>query len=266
MTKLLHKELTGEIIGAYYEVYNHTSRVYPEYIYEQALIEELKRRGCPATRQNEYQIYYKERLVGLQRLDIFVVQEVVVENKVVEELLPIHRAQCYSYLKTVSKPVGLLFNFGSEKPEFARLFSDPDRQASTSSIQSDPEIDMDANWLYPELTYSIMGGLYEVYNLLGPGYVHRIYSKACQHELSLRGHNVWYGKSIEVEYKDTIVGNISLGHLHVDDKVMVFPIARRSVDDLHLDNVKEWLRMNSVDIGIVANFNAVRLDFLTVRS
>ena len=34
MTELLHKELTGAIIAAYYEVYNHTSRTFPEYIKE----------------------------------------------------------------------------------------------------------------------------------------------------------------------------------------------------------------------------------------
>ena len=81
MTELLYKELTGAIIGAYYEVYNHTSRTYREYIYESALMEELRRRGLPTTRQDEYQIIYKERLVGKQRLDLFVVQEIVVENK-----------------------------------------------------------------------------------------------------------------------------------------------------------------------------------------
>ncbi len=48
MTELLHKELTSAIIGAYYEVYNHTSRIYPEHIYERAMMEEVQRRGYPA--------------------------------------------------------------------------------------------------------------------------------------------------------------------------------------------------------------------------
>ena len=66
--ELPHKELTGAIIGAYYEVYNYTSRTHPEYIYERAMIEELRRRGYPTIRQDEYRIFYRERLVGLQRL------------------------------------------------------------------------------------------------------------------------------------------------------------------------------------------------------
>jgi hypothetical protein len=28
MSELIHRELTGDIIGAYYEVYNHTHRIH----------------------------------------------------------------------------------------------------------------------------------------------------------------------------------------------------------------------------------------------
>src|SRR5512145_610924 len=119
MTKLQHEALTGTIIGAYYEVYNHTARTYPEYIYEQAMIKELRQRGLPVEQQDEYQIFYKEYSIGSQRLDLFVVQEIVVEIKVVETLRPRHKAQAHSYVKTVDKQVGLLFNFGGQQPEFS---------------------------------------------------------------------------------------------------------------------------------------------------
>ena len=125
MSNLIHQELTGAIIGAYYEVYNHTSRTYPEYIYERAMMEELRRRDMPTTRQDEYRIIYKDKLVGLQRLDLFVVQEIAVEIKVAEELTRLHKAQTISYLKVVDKPVGLLLNFGKSEPELNRLYFNP---------------------------------------------------------------------------------------------------------------------------------------------
>src|SRR5262245_4621499 len=130
MAELVHKELTGAIIRAYYEVYNHTSRTLPEAMYERALIQELQGRGYTTQQQDEYQIVYKERLVGIQRLDLFVVGEVVVENKVAERLNLLHMAQGLSYLKTVNKKVGLLFNFGGSKPEFERLYFDPSQRRS----------------------------------------------------------------------------------------------------------------------------------------
>jgi hypothetical protein len=51
MAKLLYEDLTGEIIGAYYEVYNGLSRTFPEFIYERAMMQELGRRGVDCTQQ-----------------------------------------------------------------------------------------------------------------------------------------------------------------------------------------------------------------------
>ncbi len=266
MTELLHKELTGAIIGAYYEVYNHTSRNYPEYIYERAMIQELQQRGYPTTQQDEYRIIYKECLVGVQRLDLFVVQEVVVENKVAEQLAPLHKAQGLSYLKTVGKTVGLLFNFGSRDPEFDRLYFNPaNRKPASANVLPSADIPS-ADWLYPDLTYSIVGGLYEVHNVLGPGFVHRIYANACHQELRLRGLASKPVKRMQVAYKGSVVGDIAFGHLMVEGKVIVFPVALRDIQAVHLDSVKDWLRRCDIRSGIVANFDALRLQTVFVRA
>lgn len=267
MTELLHKELTGAIIGTYYEVYNHTSRTYPEYIYERAMMEELRRRGYPATCQDEYRIFYKGRLVGLQRLDLFVVEEIVVENKVAEHLSPLHKAQGLSYLKTVGKMVGLLFNFRSKEPEFDRLYFNPaEREPMSSETIPLEEVTPSDDWLYRDIAYSIVGGLYEVHTILGPGFVHRIYANACYHELELRGLAAKPAKRMQVAYKGVAIGDIAFAHLVVEDKVMVFPAALRDVRAIHLDNLKNWMRICSVQLGILANFNAVRLEVVFVRA
>ena len=186
MADLLHKEITGAIIGAYYEVYNHTARMYPEYIYERAMVEELRQQGYSTTRQDEYKIFYKERLVGLQRLDLVVVHEVVVENKAVEKLSALNRAQGLSYLKTTGKAVGLLLNFGGAEPDFDRLYFDPAKRNPSVEKPAPPEVEASPDWIYPELAYAITGALYEVHSTLGPGYVQRIYANACYYELGLQ--------------------------------------------------------------------------------
>jgi len=267
MAELLHQDLTGDLIGAYYEVYNHTPRTYPEHIYESALEVEIRRRGHEVTRQDEYQIFYKERLVGLQRLDLFVVQEVVVENKVIEHLIPLNKAQGMSYLKTVSKQVGLLFNFGGEKPEFDRLYFDqvartpvPPAKLPLEGMTPSPD------WLYPDLSYAILGGLFEVHTALGPGFVHRIYGNACHHELRLRGLAVKRVRRMTVRYKDVVIGSVAFGHLVVDGQAMVFPVALRDLRQVRLDSLKDWMRACDIRLGILANFNAVRLDVVFVRA
>lgn len=267
MPELLHKELTHTIIAAYYEVFNHTSRTYPEYIYERAMIEELRRQGISASRQDEHRITYKDKLVGLQKLDLFVAQEVAVENKVVGQLTRLHKAQTISYLKTVDKPVGLLLNFGNSQPEFNRLHFNPAKKATAIAQEmAKKEISPSPDWLYPDLVYQMVGGLYEVHTRLGAGFVHRIYANACTHELRLRGLAVKTNKRLQVTYKNIIIGDVAFGHLLVEGKVMVFPVAIGDVQDIQLNNLKEWMRQSQIQLGILANFDAVHLEIVYVRA
>ena len=264
MPEPVHQELTGDIIGAYYEVYNHAPRIYPEYIYEQAMMEELHLHGRATTRQDKYRILYKERLVGVQRLDLFVAQEVAVELKVVERLTPLHKAQCISYLKTVDMPVGLLLNFGSRTPEFNRLYFDPAKRAS--ALPGKKAITPSPDWLYPDLAYQIMGGLYEVHTILGAGFVHRIYANACYHELGLRGLAAKPAKRVQVTYKGVVIGDVAFGHIVAEGRIMVFPVAIGDISAIHLGSLKDWMRLCDIQLGILANFDAIHLDVVFVRT
>jgi GxxExxY protein len=228
------------------------------------MIEELRLRDLAVIQQDEYTIYYKERIVGKQRLDLFVVQEVVVENKVAEHLTALHRAQCASYLKTVGKPVGLVFNFGSDAPDFERVYMDPARVKPAPAVP--PPQDASDDRLYPDLSNAILGALFEVHSIIGPGFVHRIYGNACHHELTLRGLAAIPAKRIQVAYKDIILGDIAFGHLTVEGKVMVFPAAYRDASVIHYDTLKYWMRLSGIRLSILANFNATRLQLMFVRA
>ena len=99
MTELMHQALTERIIGIYYSVYNRLGQAFPETIYERAMMVLLERWGIPCVRQDEYEISYKDRLVGYS-LDIFVAGNVVVEIKVAPGITRLHQAQrlCISRL------------------------------------------------------------------------------------------------------------------------------------------------------------------------
>ena len=263
MPKSTFNDDSYEIISAYYEVYNHISRTFPESIYEQAMIEELRQRSIPTTRQDKYQITYKGHLVGLQQLDLFIAGEIVVENKVVDQLTRLHKAQAISYIKTVNKLTGLLLNFGGQTPEFNRLYFDPAKKPSVTP--PDPQIMPSADWLYSDLAYQIVGGLYEVHATLGAGFVHRIYANACYHELKLRGLATKLAKRIQVIYKSKVIGDIAFAHLLVEDKIVIFPVAIGRIQDIHLDNLKQWLVLCEVQLGILANFDPVSLEIVFIR-
>ncbi|GMR18865.1 MAG: GxxExxY protein [Gammaproteobacteria bacterium] len=103
--------LAKSVIGAAIEVHKHLGPGYLESVYEEALSIELQSIGVQHQRQSEVFVKYKDCNVGKSRLDIMVENQLVVELKTVENLLPVHKAQVISYLKATGNTLGLLINF-----------------------------------------------------------------------------------------------------------------------------------------------------------
>ena len=111
-SKLLHEELTEKIIGAAIEVHRALGPGLLETAYEECLCRELSLRGVPFQRQVPLPVEYKGvKLDCGYRLDLIVQDQVILELKCVERLLPVHDAQLLSYLKLTRKRVGIILNF-----------------------------------------------------------------------------------------------------------------------------------------------------------
>ena len=107
-------ELTYEIRGAIFDVYNELGPGLLESVYEEALTYELEERGLEVARQVEVPILYKgNELKTPLRMDLLVENQVIVELKSVEEMKPVFSKQLLTYLKLMNKHVGLLVNFSS---------------------------------------------------------------------------------------------------------------------------------------------------------
>ena len=107
-------ELTYEIRGAIFDVYNELGPGLLESVYEEALAFELKERGLKVERQVEVPIQYKgNELKTPLRLDLLIENTIIVELKSVEEMKPVFAKQLLTYLKLLDKRVGLLVNFNS---------------------------------------------------------------------------------------------------------------------------------------------------------
>lgn len=116
---LLHKELTEDILDAFYEVYNHLGYGFLEKVYQNALFLELKGRNYHVIPQQRCPVYYKGKEVGEYFSDIIVENQVILELKAVENIVEEHKKQLQNYLKASSIEVGLILNFG-KKPTFHR--------------------------------------------------------------------------------------------------------------------------------------------------
>jgi GxxExxY protein len=165
-----------------------------------------------------------------------------------------------------NKEVGLLCNFGGAEPGFERLYFKPRPTQGQSEGKLPPEVALLSELISPELTDAVIGGLFHVHATLGPGFMHRIYANATYHELLLRGLEVLPRREYQVIYHGQSVGEIKLNHLQVDGKLMVFPVAIQDTDDLSINNLKAWMEVQEVPLGILANFFPTRLDLVVLRT
>ena len=118
---LLHGEITKNIIGAAFEVYNELGYGFLEKVYQRAMQVELIKRGHKAELETLIQVYYKNVCVGDYKSDIWVDNRIIVELKVAPKYNPKDEAQILHLLKATRVKVGLLINFGKEKVEFDRF-------------------------------------------------------------------------------------------------------------------------------------------------
>jgi len=105
-------QISRSIIGAAIEVHRRLGPGLLESAYQACLAYELKQRELRIEEQKPLPVLYKDvKLDCGYRLDILVEDEIIVEIKAVETLLPIHDAQLVSYLRLSHKRVGLVINF-----------------------------------------------------------------------------------------------------------------------------------------------------------
>ncbi len=105
-------DLTYEIINCAYEVHSFLGPGLLESVYQRALVHELRLRGFNVISEIPIDIEYKGINIGDHlRLDILVDEEVIIELKSVENVLPVHKKQLLTYLKLLDLHVGLLINF-----------------------------------------------------------------------------------------------------------------------------------------------------------
>ena len=106
--------LTEQIIGFAIDVHRHLGPGLLESAYEECLCYELKESGLAFRRQVPLPVVYKAiRLDCGYRIDVVVENQVILELKTVERLMPIHQAQLLTYMKLSGIPTGLLLNFSA---------------------------------------------------------------------------------------------------------------------------------------------------------
>ena len=107
-----YNELSGIILDSSITVHKEMGPGLLESVYELCLRKELQLRGIKSEHQRILPLFYKGHEISKEfRIDLLVEEEIIVEIKAVETVLPVHKAQIISYLKLANKKLGFLINF-----------------------------------------------------------------------------------------------------------------------------------------------------------
>ncbi len=105
-------EVSNRVIGCAIEVHRNLGPGLLESTYEQCLVHELKINDIPFKIQWPLPVEYKGiKLDCGYRIDICVDDDIILELKSVDKILPIHEAQLLTYMKLAQIKIGLLMNF-----------------------------------------------------------------------------------------------------------------------------------------------------------
>jgi GxxExxY protein len=107
--------------------------------------------------------------------------------------------------------------------------------------------------LEEELTYSVIGAFFEVYNTLGFGFLEYLYVRALERELLARGHRVAREVNIPVFYKGEDLGYQRLDMI-VDEKLVVEAKAAYELHRAASRQVHSYLRATKLEVGLLLHF------------
>src|SRR5512136_1064319 len=109
------EEVATAIVDAAIKVHRALGPGLLESAYQHCLAHELRKRGLHVETEVAQPVMYDgERIDAGYRLDMLVENAIIIENKTVEEIAPIHEAQLLTYLKLRQCRLGFLLNWNVE--------------------------------------------------------------------------------------------------------------------------------------------------------
>jgi len=108
-------------------------------------------------------------------------------------------------------------------------------------------------------TERIIRAAYQVSNILGCGFLEKVYENALAHELTKQGFQVLQQGLSDVLYDGVIVGQY-IAELTVDNEVLLEIKAIKSFDDIHLAQCMNYLKATRKTICLLLNFGAPKVE------
>ncbi|PKL82460.1 MAG: GxxExxY protein [Ignavibacteriae bacterium HGW-Ignavibacteriae-3] len=107
--------------------------------------------------------------------------------------------------------------------------------------------------LHEEITSQIIKAFYKVNNVLGFGFLEKVYENAMKIELTRMGLKVEQQKNIRVNYEGVEIGDY-YADLLVNECVIIELKAAESLCEEHEAQLINYLKATSIEVGLLMNF------------
>lgn len=104
-----------------------------------------------------------------------------------------------------------------------------------------------------QITDKILFSFYRVYNILGFGFLEKVYENALCIELEKLGLDVHQQKTSPVYYDGTLVGEY-FADVVIDDQVVLELKAAEALRAEHLAQLTNYLKATDMEVGLLLNF------------
>ena len=132
---LILPDLSYEIVGCAYEVFNSLGAGHPEKYYQKALALAFKKAGLAFKEQVHYSLEFEGEVIGRNYLDYVVDSKVVVEIKKDGRFSKANIDQVLRYLSVTKMKLGLLVNFGLDGVKVKRIINFHENEQEVSNTQ-----------------------------------------------------------------------------------------------------------------------------------
>ena len=106
---------------------------------------------------------------------------------------------------------------------------------------------------YNSVTEQIIGCSYKVANILGAGFLEKVYENALAYELEKSGLIAVSQKPVRVYYDGKLVGEYVVDLL-VNDEIIVELKAIKKIDEIHIAQCLNYLKATRKKVALLINF------------
>ena len=115
------------------------------------------------------------------------------------------------------------------------------------------------------VTEVIIGSAFEVANVLGAGFLEKVYENALCVELNNKGLIAEKQKRINVYYKDVIVGDYYADILVNNDIILELKTVK-SIEMIHIAQCLNYLKATDKRLGLIINFGNQKVEIKRIRN